>query len=153
MAGTTFFNTPWSDRGPIERGLILGGTIGGSILLAIKMKSIIENIKARKKENTLFKDQQSLNKGGQVPSYQDTQYNVFADTLYQSMKGVGTYEEEVAGVMYKMKNDIDILKLIQAFGTRGGFSLSEWIADDFDQEDKAFYINDILQRKGIKYRF
>lgn len=153
MAGTNFFNTPWSDRGVIERGLILGGTIGGGIFLAIKMKSIIENVKQRRKENTLYKDQQTLYKGGQIPSYLDTQYNGFADTLYQSMKGVGTYEEEVAGIMYKMKNDQDVLKLIQAFGTRDGYTLSEWIADDFSQEDKAFYINNILARKNIKFRF
>jgi len=69
------------------------------------------------------------------------------------MEGMGTNETTVAGVMYKMRNSLDVLQLIKAFGKKEGYSLTEWINDDFEEDDKAFYINNILAAKGIKYRF
>ena len=147
---TNFFNTPWSDRAPIERILILGAGIGGTIFLLIKGKKLIEYYKNRQEQKTIEGD---IKKTGADPSYLDSQYILFADTLYTAMKGAGTDEEAVAGVMYKMKNGADVLKLINAFGQKDGYSLTEWIADDFSQEDKTFYINNVLAKKGIQFKF
>lgn len=150
---TNFFNTPWSQRGVIERNLIIVGSIGGSIAAAVAIKRAVDNSKARKAARAIERDEETLKKNGQDASYLDTQYNMFADTLYTAMKGVGTDEEAVAGVMYKMKTDVDLLKLVQAFGKRNGYSLTDWIASEFSQEDKSFYVNEVLQRKGLKFRF
>jgi len=150
---TNFFKTQWSDRGPVERIVILGGAIGGGIFLLIKGKKIIEAIKNRQKDQTFQGDLNELITGGKNLSYQDSQYLIFADSLYQAMKGYGTDETSIAGIMYKMKNDADVLKLVQSFGQKDGYTLPEWIADDFSQDDKTFYINNILAKKGIQYRF
>lgn len=147
---SNFFKTSWSDRGPVERFMILGAGIGGTIFLLVKGKEILENIKNKKKELEITKD---IKGTGKKLSYPESQYQVFADTLYISMDGAGTYEEQVAGVMYKMKNDADVLKLIQKFGTKDGYSLTEWINGDFDEENKNFYVNQILAKKGITIRF
>jgi hypothetical protein len=147
---TNFFNTPWSDRSPIERILLLGVGIGGSIFLLVKGKKIIQQIKFKQQQMQITSD---ITATGDKLSYLQSQYNSFADTLYTAMNGAGTDETAVAGIMYKMKNDADVLKLIQTFGQREGATLAEWIADDFDQEDKTFYINSILAKKGISFRF
>jgi len=150
---TNFFNTPWSQRGVIERNLIIVGSIGGTIAAGIAIKRAVDSSKARKAQRAIERDQATLEKTGQNVSYLDTQYNMFADTLYTAMNGAGTDEEAVAGVMYKMKTDVDLLKLVQAFGKRDGYSLADWIASEFSQEDKSFYVNEVLQRKGLKFRF
>ena len=97
---TNFFTTPWTDRGPVERVLILGVVIGGGIFAIIKGKKIIENIKNRQEQKTIEGD---IQKTGADPSYLDSQYIIFADTLYTAMKGAGTDEAAVGGIMYKMK--------------------------------------------------
>ena len=107
----------------------------------------------RRQQKTLESDLGQLQQYGKNPSYQDSQYFIFADIVYQAIKDLFTDEVSVAGVMYKMKNDADILKLIQSFGKKDGYTLAEWIADDFNNEDKQFYINNVLAKKGIKYRF
>jgi hypothetical protein len=154
---STFFNTPWNERGSIERVLIIGGVLGGTIGGIILTRRLIENIKARRAAKQLESDVKIFEQQGQKLSYPPGQYVLLADTLYTAMKSSafswGTDEEQVAGVMYKMKNDLDVNQLIKAFGRRDGYTLSEWIADDFSQEDKEFYINNILRKKKIKYRF
>lgn len=149
----TFFNTPWNERGAAERVLVITGTIGAIVGGVVLVRRTVEAIKTRREQQMVDKDEQTFQNKGQKLTYPLSQYLIFADTLYQSMKGSGTYEEEVAGVFYKMRNDLDILQLNRAFGKKDGYSLSEWIADDFSEEDKAYYINNILAKKKIKFRF
>jgi len=51
-----------------------------------------------------------------------------------------------------MKNDLDIAKLILAYGVRDDETLAEWIIGDLrsSQIDK---LNKILSNKGITYKF
>lgn len=149
----TFFNTPWNERGAAERVLVITGTIGGIIGGVILVRRTVEAIKTRREQKLVDKDEQTFQGKGQKLSYPLSQYTIFADVLYESMEGIGTYKEEVAGVFYKMKNDLDVLQLNRSFGKKDGYSLAEWIAGDFSAEDKAFYINNILAKKGIKFRF
>lgn len=149
----TFFNTPWNERGAAERVLVITGTIGGIIGGVILVRRTIEAIKTKREQSQFDKDETSFQQSGQKLSYPLGQYVIFADTLYTAMEGMGTYETTVAGVMYKMRNSLDVLQLIKAFGKKDGYSLTEWINDDFEEDDKAFYINNILAAKGIKYRF
>lgn len=154
---STFFNTPWNKRGSIERVLIIGTVLGGTIGGIILTRRLVENVKARRAIKALESDVQGFTQQGQKLSYPLGQYVILADTLYTAMNSSafdwGTDETQVAGVMYKMKNDLDVNQLIKAFDRRDGYTLPEWIAGDFSQEDKEFYINNILRKKGIKYRF
>jgi hypothetical protein len=154
---STFFNTPWDQRGPVERVLIISSVLGATIGGIVLTKRTIEAIKARRAQKALQSDVEGFQQQGQKLSYPLGQYVILADTLYTAMNSSafdwGTDETQVAGVMYKMKNDLDVNQLIKAFDRRDGYTLPEWIAGDFSQEDKEFYINNILRKKGIKYRF
>lgn len=149
----TFFNTPWNERGAVERVLVISATAGTIIGGIILIRRTAEAIRARKEKKAVDEDETTFKGKGQKLTYPLSQYTIFADSLYESMEGVGTYREEVAGVFYKMRNDLDVLQLVKTFGKKDGYSLSQWITGDFSAEDKAFYINDILAKKNIKFRF
>lgn len=149
----TFFNTPWNERGAVERILVISATAGAVIGGIILIRRTSEAIKARKAQKLIDKDTETFQSKGQKLTYPLSQYTIYADILYTNMNGIGTYKQETAGVFYKMKNDLDVLQLIKAFGKKEGYTLAEWIADDFSEEDKDFYINNILAKKGIKFRF
>lgn len=65
-----------------------------------------------------------------LPSFSPSQMSTFADNLFSAMDGFGTDETSVEDVFKKMKNDLDILLLIDAFGVRGDENLSQWLQDD-----------------------
>jgi len=75
------------------------------------------------------KDQQTSNKAvdseikneqksGMKQSYSDANYKVFAESIFSDMNGCGTNDEGILATFGKMKNRLDILKLIDAFGVR-----------------------------------
>jgi len=153
----TFFNTPWNERGGIEKVVVLGGGIVG-IYAAYKIGSrAIASFKANKVAQTYQTDLNALQNAGVNPTYLDTQYLMFADTLYQAMDSWlfdwGTDEDAVQGVMQQMRNDADVNKLISAYGSKDGYTLSEWIGGDFSAAAKDTYINNPLAANGIIYRF
>jgi len=155
--GTSFFKTPWSERGTIERvAIIAAGTIGaiGSVVV---VKRIASSVRARKVAKTFGTDLEAFESIGMTPTYMDSQYLMFADTLETAMDSTwydwGTDELTVFGVMLKMKNDLDVNKLILAFGTRDAANLMQWISGDFGQTEKDFYVNSALKKNNIQYRF
>jgi hypothetical protein len=94
------------------------------------------------------------------PSFVDSQYKIFADAIYSAGFDVlfGTDEDAIYAVFKRMNNDLDVNKLIVAFGSRriefstrtdslGGFLQSELNTKELG------IINKILQDKNIKYRF
>lgn len=110
-------------------------------------------------QNKSKKDIDELTKGkGVKATHLDTTYASFADQLYQSMRYIGTNEGVVYSVLNKMKNDVDVLKLLQAFGRRGyiynwyQYNLPQWIVEEFNKED-IDKINQILRKRDIQFRF
>jgi len=151
---TNFFQTKWSNRGPIEKVLILGGSIFGIIVVARNSKKLIEYIKAKREGDTYESDADKLIDKGVKPTYMDSQYIIFANALYSAMNGWGTDEIAVGKIMYKMKNDLDVNKLINAYGKKEGEDLSSWFTAEFDaEEDKDMYVNAPLRANKIKTRF
>lgn len=106
------------------------------------------------------KDQADLVKAGQKASYIDSQYKLFADTIYSAGFDVlfGTDEDAIYAVFNKMNNDLDVNKLIIAFGARRiEFStrvegLAQFLTSELDASEVA-NINKILASKNINYRF
>jgi len=92
-------------------------------------------------------------------SFSPSQMKTFADTLFSAMDGSGTDEDALDGVFKEMKNDLDILLLIDAFGTRTGSSifasstpanLADWLQSD----GVTTRVNDLLKTKAsISKRF
>ena len=105
-------------------------------------------------------DQAKLIQQGQKASYLDSQYKVFADAIYSAGFDVlfGTDEDAIYSVFNKMNNDLDVNKLIVAFGARRiefstrVESLAQFLRSELDDREIE-QINKILSTKNIKYRF
>jgi len=101
----------------------------------------------------------ALAASGQVPSFGDTVYVGFADKIVSaSTTNFGTDEKAIYAVFTQLNNDIDVLKLVQAFGNRRKEfslfwdSLAGYLAGELNGSEMS-KINDILKSKGIRYRF
>lgn len=108
--------------------------------------------------NTAIKQQTD---SGEKPSYTDQQFSIYADGLAQAMQGVGTDEQSIFGIMNHMNSDLDILKLVSAFGLRdytfmvtdqGKLNLGEWLHQELSTSDLQ-QVNQILFDQGISYQF
>ena len=92
----------------------------------------------------------------------DAQAKSYANKLFQAMKGLGTDEQQIYSVFYKLQNNADFLAIQNAFGTKTVNSGNYFIPDvrgtmvtclsselDIDETKK---VNDILKAKKIKFR-
>jgi hypothetical protein len=103
-----------------------------------------------------------LAKSGIYPSYSNAQYKIWADAAFACYSGWGTCSGDT--IFVNMKNDADVLKLIEAFGIRtvpSGVlnpipdftgSLPAVMRDELRLGEIA-EINKKLAQKGIKYQF
>lgn len=107
------------------------------------------------------KDERELESEGEKATFMDQQYKGFADSIYAARIAnnlLGTDEDVIYGVFKKMKNNLDVAKLITAFGTRRlsysftSGNLGGFLNDELDS-DELNIINTDLRSKGIKYQF
>lgn len=98
-------------------------------------------------------------------TFPNSQYSSFADSIHESLKynGLSSWEDkpEVAeDILKQMQNDLDIAKLIDAYGLReeqffgigtGKQSLFQTITSNFSQSRKAS-VNANWSTKSITYR-
>ena len=119
-------------------------------------------------ESSLSADEKAAKAKGQALSYTLTSYQGLANTIYnawfQRFNPFNAVDETIVlSVMDKMKNDLDVLQLIRAFGKRRSpvnfasllvpdVTLPEWISIGLEpNEIKA--VNDVLGKKGISFKF
>lgn len=157
MAKKTFFNTPWGERGAVERIALIGG---GAIALFVGykfFKNIGDLYRTTRGKIQAGAELGVLETKNILPNYTATQYNIMAEQLYVAMKNYwysyGTDEDSIKAVMVKMKNDADVLKLIQAYGNREGYDLSGWLRDDMSDEYMEEYVNGPLRANGVTFQF
>lgn len=119
--------------------------LGVALYFGIKyIKRSINQIQREQRRRELI-DEQS-----ESASYSKAQFKEWADQLYTAMKGLGTDEDTIDRIMGYMKNDTDVLTLVDAFGTRDGEDLYEWIAGEYIGEPSC---NEVLRRNGITITF
>lgn len=92
----------------------------------------------------------------------DSQAKAFANKIWTCMEGMGTYENELVGVFYNLKNDADFLAVEKAYGVRTIHSKVYFVPDfrgnmtsaltDELTIDYIKKINTILSKKGIRRR-
>jgi hypothetical protein len=148
------------------------GLVGYSIYQSVKRAK--EEKEALKAAEAASLELQALANQGIIPSYNDSQFQVYVNELVQAMTGCGTNEDSVYHVISAMQNEADVRKLIVAFGVRYyqpcsfespisfaiwqlndqayGGDLATWLAYDLNAGE-IDYINSILSGKGISYRF
>jgi hypothetical protein len=119
-------------------------------------------------ESSLTADEKAAKAKGQALSYTLTSYQGLANTIYnawfQRYNPFNAVDETIVlSVFNKMKNDLDVLQLIRAFGKRRSpvnflsllvpdVTLPEWLSIGLEPKElKA--INDVLAKKGISFQF
>jgi len=131
---------------------------------------IYKAIKNRKPSQgtALLNDEAAAKAKGQAVSYTQTSYVNLANTIFNAwFQNFNIFnpvsETQILSVMDKMKNDLDVISLTRAFGTRrapipfGSFltadlSLGEWLREGlYDKEIQA--VNNVLRSKGIIAQF
>jgi hypothetical protein len=118
--------------------------------------------------SALTQDEKDARSKGQNLSYTLSSYQGAADTIFnawfQRFNPLHPVDETIVlSVMSKMKNDLDVIQLIRAFGKRRSpvnflslltpdVSLPEWINIGLTTPQIAA-INSVLNKKGISYQF
>lgn len=151
MSKEKFFQKvpPWAVGVVVVGAVALVGLISFTIW---KKSKDSQKKKDGKKEVDAVKDTAAtLAQAGQKPSLDNLKLQTIANQLYAALKGPDD-EAAVYRAFANAKNDLDVVNLIKAFGVRDNETLSQWLTSDLNAEEiKA--LNDMLARKGIKYRF
>lgn len=92
-----------------------------------------------------------LEEKGIKPSFAQYTYDSWAEKLYTAMKGAGTDEGMIFSVFKQLKNDVDFIRLDQAFGIRDTYTMRVWLKDDLSSSDIQA-INAGLKVKGLTKR-
>lgn len=149
---------PWA-KGVVAVGLLAGG--GYLIYYLIKnLKEGLKSLQDLKEKKQLQSDKEELINSGMKPTYQQTQYNKYADSLWSCLGGATEDEDCIRDVMRAMKNDVDVLTLIEAYGTRDiGFwstknlDLVSAIREYLYSSEVETYVNLPLRNNKVKYQF
>lgn len=103
-----------------------------------------------------------LQKAGMKASYPAEKYKGWANEIFNALDPAGSVEKTIYRILGYMNNDVDFIKLDQAFGVREAtdnyFGLvadkdfNGWIIDEF-QPDEVAKCNAILKSHGVTKRF
>lgn len=105
------------------KGIVVVGALGIAYIVGRKVYKGLFPSEQEKANKQLTKDIANeievLNKQGVKPTFPDSNYFTMANTIYESMRyAVGDDYGTVESTMKKMKNDLDVAKLIKAFGKK-----------------------------------
>lgn len=156
----------YKDLPPWAKGVVVVGGLTGAFFGGRAVYHLISNAIDKAQKGQALKDVKSdlnnLMLQGIFPSYNDSQYKTWADGMEACYQGWGTCTGDT--IFVNMKNDADVLKLIEAFGVRT-ISSGRWNpAPDFTGDLPAVLrdeltgtdiesINNALGDKKIKFRF
>jgi len=134
----------------------LGITLIGGFIVFKKVRGFWDKIKTT--PESAKSDEKKFIEQGQVATYPDASYTGWADIIYNEyFNSVWSSFSDVKYIFEKMQNDLDVSKLIQAFGKRRilfstGTGDLQTIIIKID-DDAPQQVNQIFETKGIKYRF
>lgn len=124
------------------------GLIAGGIYLGYKLISWLSSGSTPAQAAT---EVNKLQKSGVKQTYPDSNYSQWANAIYSAgFNTLGTDEQTIYDIFKKMVNDLDVAKLIVAFGEqRVEFSLQElplgaWLRTELSASEMNV-INNILQ--------
>lgn len=177
----------WSGLPTWAKGVI---AVGGLAIIYFTSRTIIKKINASKDAKDskqavqdAIGDKTNLIRKGIKASFPTTQYQTWANSIEQSFEGCDPFGNvswgadsplgvvsywsksgyNVANIFNKLKNDVDYLDLVIAWGTRTyddcgwgtgnveNVDLSKSIADELNDSERN-NLNKILAKKGITYK-
>ncbi len=164
----------YKDLPPYAKGALI---VGGGFLLALAgmkaYKSLFpsaEEKKSREFVDNVKDEVDKYLKQGMKPTFADSQYNAFANDIHEGMRyAVGDDYGNVQRILLLMNNDIDVAKLIKAFGVRQDYAfgvptgspkdlitfVNSELGDDYGglTRYRVDAVNANWKKKGIKYQF
>jgi len=165
--------TYYKELPPWAKGVVVvGGGLVAFLVLRRVYKGLFPSAEERKNRelaNNVGNEINVLTNQGVKPTYPESQYNTFANTIYNGMRYcVGDDYGTVESTMKKMMNDLDVAKLLSAFGKRqdycfgipasGELDLFTYVQKELGSEwggltnVRVRRINDDWKKKGIKYQ-
>lgn len=162
-AESTFTGLPgWA------QGVLAVGALGLIVIIGFtiykKIQKRIGLAGAFKEKREVTDKLKELEKENIKPTLSDAEFAAMANQLVAAFDGYGSKVSEVYKNFDKLKNDADVLKLIDAYGIReissGRFNpepnykgtLAGAIAEEMAGQEIA-YANSVLKKKGIKITF
>lgn len=164
---TGAISTAYNDLSPRAKSFVsLAGIIVGGIIVYKLYKGsqgAISRFNSRDElKDTADELQQANQNSSTRQTITNTQASIFANNIYESMDGWGTYEETIVDTFKKLKNNADFLAVNKAYGTRTVFSRTWFVPDQTSTMIPALHdelsqywideVNKILDNKGITYR-
>jgi len=158
---------------PWAKGVVIVGGSAVAVLIGMKVYNALFPSDIAKKNRAILdninSDISAAQAAGIRPTYSDSQYLIYANEIYDGMRYcVGDDYNKVEANLKLMKNDIDVAKLIKAFGTRQAYcfgldsgspkDLFTFVASELGNEYlgltsyRVTSINDDWTTKGIKYK-
>jgi hypothetical protein len=167
----------WDGLPSWSKGVIIVGGLAavyfGVTATLNRIKNAEKNKKAREALEKINTEIKQLENKGLKQTYPDSQYNSWADSIAKQFSGCDWEQgigwsgsgSKLYNICYRMENDLDFAKLLNAYGIRtydqcgfypfaGKFTgnLSQAVADEL-KEWEIFEINNLLAKRGIKYKF
>ena len=163
----------YKDLPPWAKGVVVVGGVLVVYLVGSRVYRAVFPTEAQRKNRELEKNIDSeiskLQGNGKKASFSDSNYNTFANTIYNSMRyAVGDDYGTVELTLKRMQNDLDVAKLIKAFGVKQDYffglpagdkmDLFTYIQKELGNEYGGFTnyrvkrINEDWKKKGISYQ-
>lgn len=160
----------YKDLPPYVKGAVI---IGIGAVLFIVGKKLFFPSESEKAKRQLLKsvDQEIANffRQGMKPTYSDSQYSQFANQIYEGMRYIaGDDYTLVENTLKRMQNNLDVAKLIKAFGSRQDYALGiptgepkdlfTYVQSELGNEYggltgyRVTRINEDWKKKGITYK-
>ena len=171
MRNTNFVKSNVSDMPSWAKGIIGIALLGGVAIVSYMVYKKIKKEKEDKEQklNIANETQNAINKGLKK-SFPDSQYVTKANQIYEGMKyAVGDDYGSVRDILKTMKNDLDVLTIMKAFGKRQAYAfgiptgepkdLFTFVRAELGNEYggitsyKMDAINKDWSSKGITYKF
>ena len=163
----------YKDLPPWAKGVVV---VGGALVVYLVGSRVYRAVfptetqrKNRELEKNIDKEIAKLQASGKKASFSDSNYNTFANTIYNSMRyAVGDDYGTVEVTLKKMQNDLDVAKLIKAFDVKQDYFFGIPAGDKMDlftyiQKElgneyggltnyRVKRINEDWKKKGISYQ-
>ena len=163
----------YKDLPPWAKGVVV---VGGAVVVYLVGSRVYRAVfptetqrKNRELEKNIDSEISKLQGNGKKASFSDSNYNTFANTIYNSMRfAVGDDYSTVEATLKRMKNDLDVAKLIKAFGLKQDYFFGLPTGDKMDlftylQKElgneyggltnyRVKRINEDWSKKGISYQ-
>jgi hypothetical protein len=168
---TQFIKSNISGLPQWAKGIIAIAVVGGVAIVSYMVYKKIKKEKEDREQKINIKNEiEEAIKRGLKKSFPDSQYVSKANQIYEGMKyGIGDDYGSVRDILMTMKNDLDVLSIMRAFGKRQAYVLGipqgepkdlfTFVRAELGNEYagltsyKMDAINKDWAKKGIKYKF